>query len=842
MRIARFGKRIIAVVLGALMALSLCVSITACKPDDSSKTEYTVTFNANGGTLTGNSTVVVKKDAKITGAPTATKTGYVFEGWYTAAENGEAISLETYVVTKDVTLYAHYNGSSSSQTVTVTLNANGGTITGSTTLTVAKGESVSAANMPKATKSEANFIGWFTAAEGGERIELNTHAFLDNTTVYAQYGEVDSMPMKNLTDKDGAAVGYRIEAEEAVTTGTPTQSKPSFIEENIPTASGNKDLGYLGTAGNAVTLTFSAPYAGKANISILGSSNNTKMDFTNGFLMWVDDQVVTGEDMGVTLNGTEINFEPANLRGAGIDMPSVWNAYYDPIDLGELDVLTGYNVLVITVKKQTVPNLDCLDIQTDIALTSADGTNPSGTAVLPEPPAPPADAVVYDGEVSVDLVVGGYEGGPAIEKAIINFKSHEIAKDAIAANPLTVSVAKSKLGNAQTDKFYLSDAEGNAVTAGTSHYVTIEYAITYANWSFGGNLSPFGWNMATNKNSWKNLSTTTVAIRGNININGTEYNKMGENVSFGEKKVPCLEGWNLDGTYTGDDKTLTYGYYTPEEDANKTGKKPLIVWLHGAGEGGTDPSIAVLGNQVSNLSKPLIQDYFVTDSVSGAYVLAPQTPTMWMDNGDGQQGGSDVGESIYTEALFGLIQNFVTTHSDIDANRVYLGGCSNGGWMTVEMLSKHGEFFAAAYPIAVPFDKTAVLTDAELTRLSNVPMWITHAKADNTVKIVDDGKALAELNSNSLYIEMLKEGATNVHYTLFDTVTVDNVTYDGHWSWIFTLRDECSKVQATTGSGADGAFVLADFKVGTAQTETVNVNGSAATLWGWIAAQSKPAE
>ena len=172
MRIARFGKRIIAVVLGALMALSLCVSITACKPDDSSKTEYTVTFDANGGMLTGNSTVVVKKDAKITGAPTATKTGYVFEGWYTAAENGEAISLETYVVTKDVTLYAHYNGSSSSQTVTVTLNANGGTITGSTTLTVAKGESVSVDNMPKATKNEANFIGWFTAAEGGERIEL----------------------------------------------------------------------------------------------------------------------------------------------------------------------------------------------------------------------------------------------------------------------------------------------------------------------------------------------------------------------------------------------------------------------------------------------------------------------------------------------------------------------------------------------------------------------------------------------------------------------------------------------------------------------------------------------
>lgn len=173
--------------------------------------------------------------------------------------------------------------------------------------------------------------------------------------------------------------------------------------------------------------------------------------------------------------------------------------------------------------------------------------------------------------------------------------------------------------------------------------------------------------------------------------------------------------------------------------------------------------------------------------------------------------------------------------------------------MTVEMLSKHGEYFAAAYPIAVPFDKTAGLTEEEFARLVNVPMWITHAKADMTVSIgtnrnsawQPEFKGYTETNSNSLYIELLKAGANNVHYTLFDNVVIaegedktpQGAAYDGHYSWIYTLRDECSKVQATTGSGENDAFILADITENS--NETVTVNGEAVTLWGWLAAQAK---
>ena len=60
----------------------------------------------------------------------------------------------------------------------------------------------------------------------------------------------------------------------------------------------------------------------------------------------------------------------------------------------------------------------------------------------------------------------------------------------------------------------------------------------------------------------------------------------------------------------------------------------MIVWLHGGGEGGTDIEIALLGSKVTALTDENIQQNFEDESRDGAYVLAVQCPTMWMD-GDG---------------------------------------------------------------------------------------------------------------------------------------------------------------------------------------------------------------
>ena len=115
---------------------------------------------------------------------------------------------------------------------------------------------------------------------------------------------------------------------------------------------------------------------------------------------------------------------------------------------------------------------------------------------------------------------------------------------------------------------------------------------------------------------------------------------------------------------------LSYVYYEPEMDADE--KIPLIIWLHGAGEGGQEPPIAAIGNKVVNLISPKVQKIFGGKT----YLLAPQAPTMWMDDGTGEY--TKDGSSKYTEVLDALIGAFVDAHPQIDRSRIYIGGCSNG--------------------------------------------------------------------------------------------------------------------------------------------------------------------
>ena len=43
-------------------------------------------------------------------------------------------------------------------------------------------------------------------------------------------------------------------------------------------------------------------------------------------------------------------------------------------------------------------------------------------------------------------------------------------------------------------------------------------------------------------------------------------------------------------------------------------------------------------------------------------------------------------------SLFELIETYVKSNEDIDTNRIIIGGCSNGGYMTMEMILKHPDY------------------------------------------------------------------------------------------------------------------------------------------------------
>jgi hypothetical protein len=137
------------------------------------------------------------------------------------------------------------------------------------------------------------------------------------------------------------------------------------------------------------------------------------------------------------------------------------------------------------------------------------------------------------------------------------------------------------------------------------------------------------------------------------------------------------------GTFTGKltgkpgEVELTYASYEPWSLKGDGVANPLVIWLHGGGEGGVDVSITLLGNEVVSLIRPEIQSHFTTEGgAGGAYVLSIQCPTMWM----GTSKGFGHGEypSLYADVLKSCIDEFVSQHPDVDTNRIYLGGCSNG--------------------------------------------------------------------------------------------------------------------------------------------------------------------
>lgn len=70
-------------------------------------TTYTVTFNANGGSVSPAS-AITGTDGKLSDLPTPTRSGsYSFDGWYTAVSGGKKVTTST-VFAENSTIYAHW--------------------------------------------------------------------------------------------------------------------------------------------------------------------------------------------------------------------------------------------------------------------------------------------------------------------------------------------------------------------------------------------------------------------------------------------------------------------------------------------------------------------------------------------------------------------------------------------------------------------------------------------------------------------------------------------------------------------------------------------------------------
>ncbi|WP_198429916.1 InlB B-repeat-containing protein [Treponema primitia] len=170
------------------MAMVFGMVLTGCPGPEDPKTEYTVIFNANGGTVTPGSEIV-KEGSAIGNLPTPTKTtgDTVFWGWFTSDGTNDVWGGEFTSSTKviaDITIYARWGNTDKPATYTITFNPDGGTVS-PTTIQVVTGDKVGP--LPTPTKSGSNFEGWYINPTDSGTKFTETSSVTGGITVYAKW-------------------------------------------------------------------------------------------------------------------------------------------------------------------------------------------------------------------------------------------------------------------------------------------------------------------------------------------------------------------------------------------------------------------------------------------------------------------------------------------------------------------------------------------------------------------------------------------------------------------------------------------------------------------------------
>jgi len=142
---------------------------------------YTVTFDGNGGDVPAPVTKTVTFDAAYGTLADTGRSGYTFEGWFTAAGSGAEVTAATIVSTAaNHTLYAHWTANE--YTLTYVADA-GGTLTGEIVQTVAYG--ADGTPVTAVPNTGYHFVNWSDGSTANPRTDTNITANINVTATFA---------------------------------------------------------------------------------------------------------------------------------------------------------------------------------------------------------------------------------------------------------------------------------------------------------------------------------------------------------------------------------------------------------------------------------------------------------------------------------------------------------------------------------------------------------------------------------------------------------------------------------------------------------------------------------
>ena len=207
-----------------------------------------------------------------------------------------------------------------------------------------------------------------------------------------------------------------------------------------------------------------------------------------------------------------------------------------------------------------------------------------------------------------------------------------------------------------------------------------------------------------------------------------------------------------EGSFTGSNGVrLVYRLFLPNGyDAKK--EYPLILFMHGAGERGTDNRQQLRGfaEAFRHEASPIYQ----------CIVLAPQCPLdkKWVNVPKWHNYSVDeIAESEEIQVVLELLAATRCSYR-VDPDRVYCTGLSMGGFATWDMSVRHPELFCAIAPVCGGAD------DSSAAALKDLPIWTFHGDEDPTVPIEGTEKMVRALRA---------AGNTSVRYDVLQGMRHD---------------------------------------------------------------------
>jgi predicted peptidase len=184
-----------------------------------------------------------------------------------------------------------------------------------------------------------------------------------------------------------------------------------------------------------------------------------------------------------------------------------------------------------------------------------------------------------------------------------------------------------------------------------------------------------------------------------------------------------------------EDGTLVRYRWAAPEKLEEGKRYPLVLFLHGAGERGTDNTA-----QIKHGVGPLLEGAAALGEAT--FLIAPQCPPgLWWapPAEDRVRLAAPGGENPLLESVIELVAKLMAEHP-VDPARFYVTGLSMGGFGTWDLLARVSPGrIAAAMPVCGGGDPESA------EKFKDVPVWAFHGEDDQVVPVAATRKMIDAL-------------------------------------------------------------------------------------------------